>query len=162
MKAAPPTLVRTLGAILAVAVVLALAVSYLDNRGTPGSGETASAMSRLFFPEAATSAGAAYAVLASYDRSAGSRKRLAVEIMLNASATSKQAAQALNRAAQTLRDANPTLGAITITAFKVDPRSDEGRHAVARLVWSPDGKGWDGLSQGNFSKYVTREPDRAQ
>ena len=162
MKATPPTLVRTLGALLAVAVVLAVAVSYLENKGSPGSGQTASTMARLIFPEASPSVGTAYAVLASRDKSAGARRRLAVDIMLNASATPDQADQALSDAARALRQRSPDLAAITITAFKVDPRADNARRAVARLVWSPDGKGWDGVSRGSFAQHIFREAAPAQ
>jgi len=160
MRSAPPALVRTLGGLLALALVLAVAISYLQNQPT-GSGQTAATVGRFVFPGTKPSPAQppAYAVLASRDESLGARTRTSVEILVNGSTTPDQVDDALAKAAEAVRRQDRGVGAVAVSAFMVDPRSEAGRRQVGRLVWSPDGRGWDGTARGDFGRHITREAE---
>jgi len=157
MRVVPPTLARTFGGLLALAAVLAVAISYLQQGPLP-SRETAAAVADLILPSQAAVAVPDYAVLDSRDVSSGDRKRVLVEIVVNYATAPEQVDRALVAAGDAVKEQEPDLAAITVSAFKADARTDTGRRRVAWMVWSPDGCGWDGTAQNLVGKQIFREP----
>jgi hypothetical protein len=163
MRSAHRTMLRTLGGLVGLAVVLAAGVSSLRSH-LCGQTQTEAAVMPLVSPSPPRLAVESpaevpdYALLDTHDESSGDRARVSVEMVMDDAATPEEVSRALVHAAEAVRSHNPDLAAIMVTALIVDVKSDTALRRTGSLVWSPDGLGWDGTSQDDFSKHLFSEP----
>jgi len=160
MRLVPGRISQVAGALLAMGLVLALGVISLYEQRSVLRNEPDRSGLQVSFPRQLITLGkeqpAPYRVVTSQDESIPHRQRLRVHLLV-APGLDKRAVQRVAQvaAAKLLADTKG-LSAVAVFVFTSEESRQHGeRFAVARLVYAPDGCGWDGAPVGQpVSQFV--------
>jgi hypothetical protein len=143
------------GALLAIGVVLAVAIHLSEQiRGlSPSQPVLTGGLSQE------TSAAGLLPSAAIVDRSDDTdqgRRRVLVHALLSQPITASSAEHQLTQLADALYREDSSICIIAVLAYASESeRTTAGDDAPWTLVWSPDGRGWDGLSQNDSEKHFS-------
>jgi hypothetical protein len=142
------------GALLAIGVLLAVAIHLNEQIRGVSSSQPVIASGLAQHTAMAPGIEASATILDRTDTTEQGRLHVLVHALLPSPVTASAAEQQLGRLAESLYRDDPKSCAITILAFSSESqRESSGDDAPWSLVWSPDGRGWDGLSQNDFQKH---------
>jgi len=142
------------GALLAIGIVLAVAIHLSEQIRGLSSSQPVIASGLAQQASVAPGIASSPTVLDRSDTTDQGRLHVLVHALLPAPISPSSAEQQLAQLANSLYRDDPKICAIAVLAYASESeRSTAGDAAPWTLVWSPDGRGWDGLSQNDSQKH---------
>jgi len=142
------------GALLAIGIVLAVAIHLSEQIRGLSSSRPVIASGLAQQASVAPGIASSPTVLDRSDTTDQGRLHVLVHAILPAPISASSAEQQLAQLAESVYRDDPMICAIAVLAYASESqRAAAGDDAPWSLVWSPDGRGWDGLGQDDSQKH---------